>query len=412
MTAPVLRTRKPTGCVPWPLILVEGGEKSGKSWTLAVLSASPRVGQTYWIDMGEGSADEYGAVPGSRYLVVEHDGTFSAVYQAVEAVYAEARRAADAGEPPVVLGIDSMTAEWDLLKDWASLRARGSRSNKEKLAKDPLAEITVSQNYWNDSLSRHRKLMRLLMTFPGICVVTARGKLVSAVDGKGTPIEGQKTYRVEGQKDLAFDASCWVRLSRDAKPIVVGARSVHSGIRPGIDPPKELPDDWSLEWLIFEALKCDPTNAHVRDLVDLKPDRTPEQVRDEAIVATTSPARLRELYGEAKKDLAVMVPNEDGSEEELGGLLIRLGKARAAAAQPAQTKTPADDPRRRHMFGLLGKAEITERDERLAYVSDVIGREVASTNDLTDAEVSKVIERVNAYIVQNTPPAEAVAVPA
>jgi hypothetical protein len=406
MTTPALRTRKPTGVVPWPLILVEGAEKAGKSWSLAVLSASPRVGQTYWIDLGEGAADEYGAVPGARYLVVEHDGSFNGVYAAVEAVYAEAKRAADAGEPPVVLGIDSMTAEWDLLKDWATERAKGSKSNREKLARDPLAEITVSQNYWNDATSRHKKLMRLLMTFPGVCVMTARGKVVTAVED-GKPVEGKKAYRVEGHKDLGSDATCWVRLSRDTKPIVVGARSVHNGIRPGIDDPQVLPDDWTLEWLIFEALKCNPATAHARNLTDLRPDRTPEQIRDEAVREETSPARMRELYSEAKTVLAVEVPNEHGKDEALGDLLIRLGKARAAAAAPPAAKNPGNDPARRRMMALFTQVEITDRDERLAYCADVVGHDVESTNKLTDAEVQAVIERLESFVKQMEP-AEAV----
>ena len=41
-----LRTRKPTGAVPWPCVLLEGEEKAGKTWALAELSGSERVGQT------------------------------------------------------------------------------------------------------------------------------------------------------------------------------------------------------------------------------------------------------------------------------------------------------------------------------------------------------------------------------
>ncbi|MEK8108694.1 hypothetical protein NKG94_34675 [Micromonospora sp. M12] len=94
-----LRTRQPTGRVPWPLILIEGGEKSGKSWACAQFSTSKRIGQMYWLDLGEGSADEYGAIPGANYLVIEHDGTWAQIQGAVDAVKAEAARAADAGEP-------------------------------------------------------------------------------------------------------------------------------------------------------------------------------------------------------------------------------------------------------------------------------------------------------------------------
>ena len=69
-----LKTRKPTGAVPWPLVLIEGEEKAGKTWACAEFTASPKVGRCFWIDLGEGAADEYGAIPGADYEVVEHDG--------------------------------------------------------------------------------------------------------------------------------------------------------------------------------------------------------------------------------------------------------------------------------------------------------------------------------------------------
>lgn len=270
------RTRKPTGAVPWPLVLLEGGEKSGKSWACAELSASEKVGQTYWIDLGEGAADEYGAIAGARYLVVEHDGTWQSILGQVIEVRDEAARAKAAGEPPVVLVIDSMTAEWDLLKDWAHNRAKGSKSNQQKLARDPNAEIQISTNYWNDANARHRRLMTILMTFPGIVVITARGKEVAAMDAAGRPIEGSKDYKVEGQKAIAFDASVWVRLSRDQAPVVVSARSVHVGVRPGVDRPVPAPN-FTLEWLIFDVLKCDPAVARVREMTEIKPgDESPD----------------------------------------------------------------------------------------------------------------------------------------
>lgn len=260
-----LKTRKPTGAVPWPLVLIEGAEKAGKSYACAQFSASERVGQTYWIDIGEGAADEYGAIPGSRYLVVEHDGSFDQILAAVADIKKEARRAADADEPPVVLVIDSMTAEWDLLKEWAGNRAKTSKSNRAKLERDPNAEVNVPMNIWNDANARHRKLMTHLLTFPGIVLVTARGKEVASLDDNGKPVEGVKEYKVEGHKTLAYDASVWVRLSRDEAPVVVGARSVHHGVRPGVDKPRPV-KDFSLEWLVFDLLRCDPSGAHVRDL--------------------------------------------------------------------------------------------------------------------------------------------------
>lgn len=334
-----LRTRKPTGIVPWPLILIEGGEKAGKSWACAELSTSDKVGQTYWIDLGEGAADEYGAIPGARYLVVEHDGTFAAILAAVEAIHAEARRAAAAQEPPVVLVIDSMTAEWDLLKGIADAKARQRLAKKGKtLPVD--TEPQISMDLWNDVNSKHRKLMTLLMTMPGIAVVTARGKEVAALDNAGRPIEGSKEYKVEGQKGIAYDATVWIRVSRDHPPLIVGARSVHTGVQPGVDRPLPKPG-LTLEKVVFDILRCNPQTAAVRDLVLLSTD-DPD--------APPNTAQMRKLHATIR---------ESGMD----------------------------------------------RDEGLAFISEEVGREVASTKELTGREMSQVIDRFVRYVEQNTPPA-------
>jgi hypothetical protein len=270
----MINSRPPTGKVPWPLILLEGEEKSGRSWACAVLSKSEKVGQTYWIDLGEGAADEYGAIPGTRYQVIIHDGEWAKIVQQVGEVKAEAERAAKAGEPPVVLVIDSATALWDLLKSWASERAGKAEFNRKKLAADPNAEVTVSMNLWNDAGARYRKLMTQLLTFPGIVVVTARGKRVAKIGDNGKPVEGQKDYSVEGHKTLAYDATVWVRMARDASPQIIGCRSVHAGIKPGSDKAKTVPQrDDLLEWLIFDVLKVEPASAHTRDLPSMSGDK-------------------------------------------------------------------------------------------------------------------------------------------
>src|SRR4051794_25330217 len=377
-----LKTRKPTGRVPWPCILLEGEEKAGKSWALAQFSTSDRIGALYWIDLNEGAGDEYGAIPGATYQLVEHDGSYAEVLAAVQAIKAEARRATDAGEPPVVLGIDTGSAIWDGLKDWASARAARSARNRELLKRDPNGEITISQNLWNDAGARWRKLQTELLTFPGIVVVTARGKEVTEVDANGRPIEGQKTWSVQTHREFPYAASVWVRLRRGRRPLIVGARSVHVGIKPNDDPAKEVADKKAdgrlLEWLVFDALKCDPGTAHVRDLVAfhggglLEHERTEEAAgrpgtraggRREPDVAdlvarvgdAADDDELREVWAEANRAalLSVEVPTPSGSytvaeliqarhEEFLEAAMEThpAGRRRAPAAPPAPT-TPA-----------------------------------------------------------------------
>lgn len=49
---------------------------------------------------------------------------------------------------------------------------------------------------------------------------------------------------------------------------------------------------------------------------------------------------------------------------------------------------------------LMAEAGITERDKALLYVSDVVGREITSRNDLTTAEASKTIAALQADLAQ------------
>ncbi|RKN38475.1 hypothetical protein [Micromonospora endolithica] len=428
MTA--LRTRKPTGRAPWPLILIEGGEKSGKSWACAQFSTSPRIGQMYWIDLGEGAADEYGAIPGANYLVVEHDGTWAQIQAAVDAVKAEAARAAASGEPPVVLVIDSMTAEWDLLKDWASDKARqrynakARKYKRQELAADE--EPTISMDLWNEAGARHRKLMTALMTFPGIVLLTARGKEVAALDDAGKPIERQRDYRVEGHKTLGFDVSCWVRLDRTKPGTVVGVRSVHVGVRPGYDPPIELARNWTVEGIVFDTLRCAPAEAYTRDLVELQPaepDAEPappveDGSGDSSRPVSGPPAALSAAATGLLDDLA-LAADETGLRRiwNAAGEAARDGRISPAELEHVRGQwrirkeqlipsNPATEPMHKKIHALCREADLTDRDDRLRFLSEVTGRPVTTQRQLSLPEADKVITRLEAVVAQNTPPAD------
>lgn len=403
-----LTTRKPTGRVPWPLILLEGGEKAGKSWAAAVLSASPRVGRTLWIDLGEGAGDEYGAIPGVRYEIVNHDGTWKTIIGLVEEIRELARQEAEAGRPPLVLVIDSMTLIWDMLKDWATNRAREAPSNQKLLAKDPNAEINVSSNYWNDANTRHRRLMTMLMTFPGIVVMTARGKEVTAMTNGQPDPRKPKDYRVEGHKDLGFDATVWVRMSRTEQPQIIGARSVHAGIVPGEDRPLRKPG-LTVEQLVFDILRCDPGTAHVRDLTALEPGSDGPN-GETAQMAGPDPQLAKQLADDiaaaADKDGLTKVWRVLGAADSAGQLPPGAADQLKAAWNDRRDLVlplPEDDKRVKRMFALLGEADIKDRDERLAWYAEVLDRPVTTTKELTGADVARITERTEAYIRQNSP---------
>lgn len=271
-----LKTRKPTGKASWPLVLLAGEAKTGKTWAAAEFTGDKRVGRSFWIDLGEGCADEYGAVPGADYEIIEHDGTWIDIIDQVTAVRDFAREQLAKGEKPVSLTIDSMTAEWAMLSLWTDTRARRSKSNSARLEKDPDAEIDISSNYWNDANSRHNKLMNLLKTFPGVVVMTALETEKTQFDAGGRPKpNAPKVAKPDAQKRLGADSTVWIRLSQENAPTVVGLRSVKYTIRPGVDKPVTI-KDFSLASLLFDKLEI--ATAEVRDIPTLDADQvTPEE---------------------------------------------------------------------------------------------------------------------------------------
>lgn len=294
--APKLKTRKPTGIVPWPLILLEGEEGAGKTYSAAEFSASERIGQMYWIDLAEGSADEYAAIPGADYEIIDHDGSYRDILEQIQAVYAEARRAAVAGEPPVVLSIDSGSSLWRMLKNWTHERARRGKRNAELLENDPDAAIDIGMNLWNDATERWMAVIYLLQTFPGIALITARGKQVTAVDENGKPLTERgrvvKEWKVQGQKDLGFDSSVWVRMRRGQAPQVIKARSLRLRVEAG--KPLTLPD-FTVEDLVFNRLGCS-VESQPRQMPVLVGDRVQAWLEDHAVEELEEVEELRKLW--------------------------------------------------------------------------------------------------------------------
>lgn len=327
-----LKTVKPTGRTAWPRILLEGTEQSGKSWSVAELSASSKVGRTAVLVLGEDDSmwHEYGLIPGSRFQIATHDGTWASIIEAAKEARGEAQAAVAAGEPPYVFCVDTMTAVWEGLKNWASNRARNSIAGRQLLEADPDAKVEVAPNYWNDANDRHGQLLGILRTIPGIVILIARGGEVTLFEN-GQPAKGSKvTWGVQAQKTLPFSVTAHVRLSNEARPLLISSKGVNNPIRPGIDPPRRLPDDWTLESVIFGTLGLNPAKAAVGGFTEMRPDLTPMQIRDEAVDLWTSVARVRELYEIARNArFAMSLANEHGEDEQLSAMLARIGASRA-----------------------------------------------------------------------------------
>lgn len=261
-----LRTRKPTGKPAWPRVLLSGEEGARKSWTAAELSADDRIGGMYWFEIGAGetTADEYGAIPGVKYEIVDHDGTWKDIYESLCEAWDNAKAAAEAGKLPIALTVDAMSGEWAMLCELADTRARRRAADKlQRQGKDPKAafspetEVTINSDLWNLANKRHRSFMAKVLTWPGPVVLIAREKQVTHFDDKGNPdARKPKEWTLEAQKGLGFDCSAWVRMTRTEHPEVVKLRSARNGITPEVDPSKKRPD-FTLAKLIFDWVGCE-----------------------------------------------------------------------------------------------------------------------------------------------------------
>jgi hypothetical protein len=224
VSRPGLPTRRPTGEAGWPNLLIEGKEGAGKTFAALRLSADPRVGTTFVIEVGERRADEYAAL--GEFLIVEHDGTIRGVTDAIRQVMLQPP---EDGKPNVMV-IDSMTGVWDLVKREAERIARNSKSARETLSKDPDAQIDVKHQAWNKAKDPYWwGWLNQLRAWPGIALLTARADEVSKfVDGR--PVAGQTEYRVELESGTPFILDATVRMRLAKPPLVTTAKSLNFAV--------------------------------------------------------------------------------------------------------------------------------------------------------------------------------------
>lgn len=349
-----LKTRKPTGQVPPPVILLEGETGAGRSWTAAELSASEKVGVTYWMELGdESTADQYGAIPNVRYRIVEPDNKhgvwdWHAIYGAARDFKAEAHRAAEAGEKPPVLVVDQVGAIWDLLSEWADNRARNTDTNKRGLAANPNYEYVVTSNFWNDSTDRWKKLMSLFLTSKGIVVLLSRGEEVTLFENGQPSRSGKKTWKVAGQKSLPASMPIWVRMTRDGNPQLIKLRAVVNGIRPGVDRQEAFPS-FTLEKLIFERYGWNPAASGYRELVPMVAgDDAPESPRFLAFIAAIEDAddeeTMRRHWAQVKPALERGEITTAEAEKIREAFKAKAAPAKADATPPAAVNGRTPEP--------------------------------------------------------------------
>lgn len=108
----------------------------------------------------------------------------------------------------------------------------------------------------------------------------------------------------------------------------------------------------------------------------------------------------------------VTVVQESASPQDKVRAALGKSEPEADGDEPDEADAPADEPEQitrqqsRKLHATFTELGITERPARLAYESDVIGREITSSNQMTKAEASAVIEALVADVESKTGPPE------
>jgi hypothetical protein len=279
-------TRRPTGKPSWPILLLAGSEKAGKSWSCAEASGSDLVGRTLWIGIGEDDPDEYANVPGADFEIVEHDGTYRDILAAID--WAVAEPAAD-GKPNLIV-VDSMTRLWDLLcdmaQDTAAKRAERKRSNSRTPAGDD--EVQITMDLWNQAKDRWGHVVDSLRAHQGPTLLTARLEEVTVmVNGKPS---GERTLKVKTEKGLPYDVGGIVQLPERGKAYLTGVRTTRMQVPERVPLPGFTVDKLWRQLGLDEAdigerhhqgVQVTP-NAALQQVVNVEADKARQAVYDAA----------------------------------------------------------------------------------------------------------------------------------
>lgn len=262
--------RKPTGQPSWPVLLLAGREKAGKSYQAALASSSDLIDRTFWIGFGEKDPDEYGAIPGARFEIAEHDGTLADLRDTLRYLLT-----IPADDKPHMLVIDSTTRIWSTLRDKATYIAtqRGS--------KDRHGELVIGTDIWNKVNTEWAGILTLIRQHRGPVILTARLDTVSVIEN-GRPTTA-KTEKVQGQKSLPYDVDAIVEMPERGRAELTGARSVIMQI-----PERTVLTDFTVDSLwrklgLATTAVAQPTYAEPAPVED-SPDLA-EFVREEQPVA-------------------------------------------------------------------------------------------------------------------------------
>ena len=291
-------TRKPSGIQSSPVILLAGVAGAGKTWAAVEATAVPEVDRAFFIEIGEGVADAYGAVPGADFEIIEHDGSIGQIRDAI-------RWASEQPAEPEkynMLILDSLTEVWDLLKDNAAAEMMQRVKRKQRRLNG--AEPKPDMDLWNKAGEVSDGLMRQLLDFPGPVICTARLDEVTEINDAGRP-SGAKDWKIQVNKKVPFRVSAVVqaRSPRTWHLEKIVSTNPNLQIQPG--ELKPLPDFTVAK--LMEAMQVKPNapgSTMVKPKIDDSLSERSQSQQQPQRPAQQPPAQPQQSPEQRKQDIA------------------------------------------------------------------------------------------------------------
>lgn len=373
---PTLVTRRPTGKVPYPLLLIAGVEKTGKSYGASLFSASDLIDRTFYFELGEGAADQYGELPGVRYEIVQHDGSYDNLG---EMIWAATQQPRPNGKPHAIV-IDSITELWDMLQEEQQLKANQRRDAKASGQKKdgPAEEAQITFDLWNIAKKRWRRIIDMLRVYDGPVILLARLEQVTVmVNGKPT---AEKEWKVRAEKNLPFECDGIVKLYAPQVAKLSGLRSTRVQVPPGSELP--LPG-FTIDGLLRQ-MGLDGTAAQApRTYVAPRPQDA-EELQDRPMLRQTPTAPVDDEWSTPPPEMV---------------------RDSMAVSRPLPPE-PITAAQQKKMHALLSEKGYGNRVDGLAFLTKVVGRDITSSKTLTKSNGKAVIEALEALPKPGAAPAE------
>jgi hypothetical protein len=361
---PTLTTRRPSGKVPWPLMCIAGVEKAGKSYSAALLSASDLVDRTFYIELGEGAADQYGEIRNARYEIVEHDGSYDGIAHVIWAATMQPR---ENGRPHAIV-VDSVTELWDMLSDEQQLKANQRAAAKaiEQKKPEPTEEAQITMDLWNVAKKKWRRVVDMLRVYDGPVALLARMELATVMqNGKPTT---DREWKIRAEKNLPFECDLIVKMYAPQTAKLSGVRSTRLQVPPGSELP--LPS-FTIDGLL-RRMGLDGTVAMAPRSYTAPRPQDAEELQD--------------------RPMQRQAPDAPVDDEWSTPEMVRESMAVSRPLPPE----PITAGQQKKMHALLSEKGLGGRADGLAFLSRTVGRDITSSKQLTKANGRAVIEALEA----------------